>query len=82
MNQSTSFLLFQSIFQDANIRVDGFMGNQSPAGGLAAVDVAVCTIEKANGLINRLMEADNLDVLGKFCAGTSMSCPVQKIIGC
>ncbi|XP_064629325.1 DNA polymerase theta-like [Lineus longissimus] len=57
-------IYLQSMFQDANIKVDGFMGSQSPAGGLAAVDVAVCTIEKANGLINRLMEAGTLDVLG------------------
>jgi DNA polymerase theta len=35
------------------------MGSQSPAGGLARADVAVCTIERANGLINRLLEAED-----------------------
>lgn len=42
------------------------MGNTSAAGGFSALDVAVCTIEKANGLINRLIEEDKLDLLGKI----------------
>lgn len=42
------------------------MGNTSAAGGFSALDVAVCTIEKANGLINRLIEEDKLDILGKI----------------
>lgn len=41
------------------------MGSTSAAGGFSALDVAVCTIEKANGLINRLIEEDKLDLLGK-----------------
>ena len=32
------------------------MGSHSPAGGLKTTDVAVATIEKANSLVNRLME--------------------------
>lgn len=40
------------------------MGNTSAAGGFSALDVAVCTIEKANGLINRLIEEDKLNLLG------------------
>ena len=39
------------------------MGGDSPAGGLMAVDVAVCTIEKANSLINKLMEEKDLSCL-------------------
>ncbi|XP_077426796.1 DNA polymerase theta isoform X2 [Vanacampus margaritifer] len=54
----------QSIFEEAGVRVDGFMGSTSAAGGFAAVDVAVCTIEKANSLINRLIEEGNMDLLG------------------
>lgn len=42
------------------------MGNTSAAGGFSALDVAICTIEKANGLINRLIEEDKLDLLGKI----------------
>ena len=44
--------------------VSGFMGSYSPPGGLSQVDVAVCTIEKGNGLINRLMEEQKLNQLG------------------
>ncbi|XP_049575679.1 DNA polymerase theta isoform X1 [Syngnathus scovelli] len=54
----------QSVFQEAGVRVDGFMGSTSAAGGFAAVDVAVCTIEKANSLINRLIEEGNMALLG------------------
>lgn len=39
------------------------MGSESPAGGFAAVDIAVCTIEKANSLVNRLMEEKKLSSL-------------------
>ena len=38
------------------MRVDGYMGSHAPPGGLVSVDVAVCTIEKANSLLNRLLE--------------------------
>lgn len=41
------------------------MGSTSAAGGFAALDVAVCTIEKANSLINRLIEEDSMGLLGK-----------------
>ena len=41
------------------------MGSHSPAGGLHRLDVAVCTIEKGNGLVNRLMEENRIDELGK-----------------
>ncbi|CAL1548671.1 unnamed protein product, partial [Lymnaea stagnalis] len=54
----------QRLYQDAGIRVGGYMGSYSPAGGLSSVDVAVCTIEKGNGLINRLMEEGKLGDLG------------------
>ncbi|XP_054633899.1 DNA polymerase theta isoform X2 [Dunckerocampus dactyliophorus] len=54
----------QSIFEEAGVRVGGFMGSTSLAGGFAAVDVAVCTIEKANSLINRLIEENNMPLLG------------------
>lgn len=56
----------QNVFQEAGVRVEGYMGNTSAAAGFSALDVAVCTIEKANGLINRLIEEDKLDLLGKI----------------
>ncbi|XP_031427336.1 DNA polymerase theta isoform X2 [Clupea harengus] len=54
----------QDVFQEAGVKVEGYMGSTSAAGGFGALDVAVCTIEKANGLINRLIEEDRLDLLG------------------
>ncbi|RUS83890.1 hypothetical protein EGW08_008371 [Elysia chlorotica] len=54
----------QHLYQDAGIRVGGYMGSYNPPGGLAHLDVAVCTIEKGNGIINRLMEEDRLSDLG------------------
>ena len=59
------FFFSQRLYQDAGIRVGGYMGSYSPPGGLAHLDVAVCTIEKGNGIINRLMEEDKLSDLGK-----------------
>jgi len=43
----------QDLFEGTNKRVAGFMGSYTPTGGLRSVNVAVATIEKANGLINR-----------------------------
>ncbi|XP_036379268.1 DNA polymerase theta [Megalops cyprinoides] len=54
----------QNVFQEAGVRVEGYMGSTSATGGFAALDVAVCTIEKANGLINRLIEENMMDLLG------------------
>ncbi|KAI1903803.1 hypothetical protein AGOR_G00030970 [Albula goreensis] len=58
----------QSVFQEAGLRVEGYMGSTSAAGGFTMLDVAVCTIEKANGLINRLIEEDRMDLLGTHIA--------------
>lgn len=41
------------------------MGSTTAAGGFTSLDVAVCTIEKANSLINRLIEEDSMGLLGK-----------------
>lgn len=46
----------RSILEPQGVSVGGFVGNQSPPGGFSAVDIAVCTIEKANSLVNRLVE--------------------------
>lgn len=54
----------QNIFGEAGVRVEGFMGCSNPAGGFKAVDIAICTIEKANSLINRMLEEDTLQDLG------------------
>ncbi|XP_041839070.1 DNA polymerase theta isoform X2 [Melanotaenia boesemani] len=54
----------QSIFEEAGVRVEGYMGSTSAAGGFTKLDVAVCTIEKANSLINRLIEENSMSLLG------------------
>uniref|UniRef100_UPI0037E73ECB DNA polymerase theta n=1 Tax=Semicossyphus pulcher TaxID=241346 RepID=UPI0037E73ECB len=54
----------QSVFEEAGVRVEGYMGSTSAAGGFKALDVAVCTIEKANSLVNRLIEEDSMGLLG------------------
>ena len=54
----------QSIFEPNGVKVGGFMGGYSPAGGFAGVDIAICTIEKANSLINRLLEEGKLSEIG------------------
>ncbi|XP_016055399.1 PREDICTED: DNA polymerase theta [Miniopterus natalensis] len=54
----------QSLFQEVGIKVDGYMGSTSPKGPFSSLDIAVCTIERANGLINRLIEENKMDLLG------------------
>ncbi|XP_012494995.1 PREDICTED: DNA polymerase theta [Propithecus coquereli] len=54
----------QSLFQEVGIKVDGYMGSTSPMGHFSSLDIVVCTIERANGLINRLIEENKMDLLG------------------
>ncbi|XP_055014299.1 LOW QUALITY PROTEIN: DNA polymerase theta [Boleophthalmus pectinirostris] len=54
----------QNVFEEVGVRVEGYMGSTAAAGGFSSLDVAVCTIEKANSLINRLIEEDNMGLLG------------------
>ena len=54
----------QSIFEPNGVKVGGFMGGHSPPGGFAGVDIAICTIEKANSLLNRLLEEGKLSEIG------------------
>lgn len=53
------------MFQDTGVVVGGYMGAYRPPGGFRATDISICTIEKANNLINRLMEERRLDELGE-----------------
>ena len=54
----------QSIFEPAGVKVGGFTGNQSPEGGFDSVHIAICTIEKANSLVNHLLEKKAVKELG------------------
>lgn len=55
LNLYTKWLL-----SDSFVKVDGFIGSSSPNGGFNTVDIAICTIEKANGLINRLIDEETI----------------------
>lgn len=61
-HEKASYL--QAIFEPQGVRVGGFMGNQSPAGGFTATDIAICTIEKANSIVNRVLEERATHSLG------------------
>ncbi|CAK1545914.1 unnamed protein product [Leptosia nina] len=54
----------QQIFSSSGIRVEGFMGSQSPPGGLQSVHIALCTIEKANSLVNKMLDDNSIFDLG------------------
>ncbi|XP_066246789.1 DNA polymerase theta-like [Euwallacea similis] len=55
---------FQDLLEGTGIRVEGYMGSYNPPGGFAAIQFAICTIEKANSLINRLLEEGSLADVG------------------
>uniref|UniRef100_A0A5S6QHY1 RNA helicase n=1 Tax=Trichuris muris TaxID=70415 RepID=A0A5S6QHY1_TRIMR len=57
-------LYLHSLYRSVGIQVQGYMGTLNPAGGMHSWDVAVCTIEKANSLVNRLLEEDAVSSLG------------------
>lgn len=48
----------------SGIRVEGFFGGYHPPGGFGNIDLAVCTIEKANSVVNKLLEQDKLNTIG------------------
>jgi DNA polymerase theta len=48
----------------SNIRVDGYYGGYHPPRGFDNLDLIICTIEKANSIVNRLLEQNNLNELG------------------
>lgn len=44
--------------------MEGFFGGYTAPGGFESTDIAVCTIEKANAIVNRLLEQNNIDSIG------------------
>uniref|UniRef100_A0A0K8V363 DNA polymerase theta n=2 Tax=Bactrocera latifrons TaxID=174628 RepID=A0A0K8V363_BACLA len=54
----------QDLLTVAGYRVEGFFGGYTPPGGFDSINVAICTIEKANSIINKLMEQGKLDDVG------------------
>ncbi|XP_050073096.1 DNA polymerase theta [Anopheles maculipalpis] len=57
-------LYLKDLLEPGGMRVEGFYGGYNPPGGFESVDVAVCTIEKANSIVNRLLEQRALTTLG------------------
>lgn len=57
-------MYLQDLLSNSGVRVEGFMGGIAPAGGFAAVHIAIATIEKANSLVNHLMENGDVNTLG------------------
>jgi replicative superfamily II helicase len=55
---------FQDIFSGSGVRVEGFMGSYNPPGGFQSVQFAVCTIEKANSLVNNFLQEGSLGEIG------------------
>ncbi len=49
---------------DSYLKADGFIGSSSANGGFQAIDIAICTIEKANSLINKLIDEETIFDLG------------------
>lgn len=54
----------KSMLFTTKARVGTFGGNYYTPGGMTAVSVAVCTIEKANNFVNKMINADQLSELG------------------
>jgi hypothetical protein len=50
----------QDLLSSSGVRVEGLMGSHIIPGGFKGVDIAICTIEKANSLINRLSVLNNI----------------------
>lgn len=54
----------QDLLRSSGIRVEGFFGGYTAPGGFESADIAICTIEKANAIINRLLEQNKIDTIG------------------
>lgn len=58
------YQIFQDLLASSGMRVEGFYGGYHPPGGFESIDLAVCTIEKANSIVNKLLENDKLQDIG------------------
>lgn len=54
----------QDLLRSSGIRVEGFFGGHTAPGGFENTDIAICTIERANAIVNRLLEQKSIDTIG------------------
>ncbi|KAM7364011.1 DNA polymerase theta isoform 2-T3 [Cochliomyia hominivorax] len=54
----------QDLLNASGYRVEGFFGGYTPPGGFDSINVAICTIEKANSIVNKLLEQEKLNEIG------------------
>jgi DNA polymerase theta len=67
----------QRLFRRCGVRVEGYMGNFAPTLPFERWDVAVCTLEKANNMLNSFIEDGLLDALGMY-AHAHTSCRLAQ----
>jgi len=63
---ANTLIINKWILSDSFVKIDGFIGSSSPSGGFSTVDIAICTIEKANSLVNRLIDDESVFDIGRF----------------
>jgi DNA polymerase theta len=52
------------LFRYTNVRVGCFAGGSKPKGGIDSFDILICTMEKANNIINYLYDENKLSNIG------------------
>lgn len=52
------------MLRSSGLRVEGFFGGYTAPGGFETVDIAICTIEKANSIVNKLLEQQKINSIG------------------
>lgn len=52
------------MYSSSGIQVEGYMGGHSPSVSFKQVHLAICTIEKANSIINKLLDEQGFQDLG------------------
>ena len=65
------------LFRYTEVRIGCFAGGNKPRGGVEAYDVLICTIEKANFILNYLKTEDKLGIRFK-CADPLNSMSISK----
>lgn len=62
VREKTNYL--QELMTSSGVKVDGYYGGYYPPRGFDSLDIIVGTFEKANSIINRMLEDNKLEELG------------------